>query len=277
MNRLSHSQERILLSLAKYKYLTVSQLVEIGIMSDKRNVSKKVKELRQLKLLQSISYGFTPKIGRVENVNYLTTKGKKLIMEGLGMEEEEIRIPIGRANLFFKDYFHRRSTIDFHIHLNKWTKTNGSHLLFFDTYFDKTGNNRTGKNLRAKTRIEVGTSYVIPDVVFMIELGDLKKELYLLEVCNGKDTLKNLKQIKKHFEAMQAGSVNQHYEFEQPYRLLCVFEYPSMMKALMERIEKDDYFFHMKEHLFFKPIEDVHHSKLINQWQDFSGQEQTII
>lgn len=87
-------------------------------------------------------------------------------MDSYQLESEEIRMPIGRAKLFFKDYFHRKYTIDFHIKLRKWAKKIQIELCFFDTYFDKIGNNRKNKNLKAKTKLDVGNSYLIADAVF---------------------------------------------------------------------------------------------------------------
>lgn len=277
MIQFSQSQERILLALATFKYLTVSQLLELEVMKSKRSVSKKVKELKDRRFIESIAYGFTPKIGRVENVNFLNKKGKEVLMQGLGIEESEIRMPISTKNLFFKDYFHRGSTIDFHIHLHKWTEENDSYLAFFDTYFDKLGNNRTSKNLRAKTKVDIEDGYIIPDGLFLLELPNNEQELYLLEVYYGKDTSRTVKQLTKHVQAMELGSVNEKYKFEKAYRVLSVFEQKSIQEAVMQRMAKDKYFTHFKDHFYFKSLEEIHHSHLMEDWQNFEGEKKAIL
>ncbi len=269
MMKFNFTHENILLALAKYKYLTVSQLTNLGIMKDKRNVSKKVKELRDRGLVKSIAYGFTPKIGRVENVNHLSVKGKNILMDDLEMEEDEIRMPIGRSNTFFKDYFHRRSTIDFHINLENWAGQSEVQVLLFDTYFDKLGNNRRSKNLRAKTKVDLPNGYIIPDAVFMIESVKSEKELYLVEVYNGKDTLRTLKQLKKHAEVISIGSVNEKYDFHSGYRVLSVFEHESMMEAVIERMSEDQYFKNLKAHFLFKSIADLAEGNFMENWFNF--------
>ncbi len=276
MKQFSQAHERILLALAQYKYLTVSQFTELGIMKDKRNVSKKVKELKDNGFIKSIAYGFVPKIGRVENVNFLTPKAKKTIIEGLD-SELTIKIPIGRANLFFKDYFHRTSTIDFQIHLTKRAEANEHHVLFFDTYFDKTGNNRKEKNLRAKTKIDIKEGYMIPDAVFMLESAKLTQSLYLVEVYNGKDTARTIKQITKHTQAVELGSVNEQYRFMEAYRILCVFEHQSMMEAVIGKMAEDQYFSYMKDHFYFKTLASIHHSNFMEQRRQFDRQLTKII
>ena len=277
MIQLSQAEEKILCSLAQYKYLTVSQMTAIGIMKDKRNISKKVKLLRDKGFLKSIAYGFSPGIGRVENVNFLTPKAKKVLLEGLELDASEIRMPIGRTNLFFKDYFHRKYTIDFHIQLVHWTKNHHSSLLLFDTYFDKLGNNRTDKNLRAKTRVDIEQGYLIPDGVFLLEFPDQSKALFLLEVYNGKDTKRVLTQLHKHTQAIELGSVNEKYQYYQGYRILCVFEFASIQEAVMQRMQEDDYFQYMQDHFYFKALDTIQHQTLIENWTDYAGLKQKLI
>jgi len=273
----SQSHERILLALAEYKFLTVSQLTTLGVMSNKRNVSNKVKELRDRGFINSIVYGFVPKFGKIENVNYLMPKGKKVLIEGLGLEEEEIKIPIGRNNHFFKDYYHRKNTIDFHIQLSKSAEQFSYELLFFDTYFDKLGNNRKGEDLRAKTRADLKEGYIIPDGATMIEFADGVKELFLIEIYMGKDTKRTVSQLLKHLSAIALGTVNEKYNYNKGYRVLSVFEHESMMQAVMSRLNTDEYFTHMIEHFFFKTTEDIQAKPLLKEWYNFQQQKSSIV
>ncbi len=60
---LSPSQEKIMLSLARYKYLTTGQMLGLGIMNDRANLNKQILELRYWKnpLVGSASFGVHPK------------------------------------------------------------------------------------------------------------------------------------------------------------------------------------------------------------------------
>lgn len=273
----SQSHENILLSLAEYKFLTVSQLTKLGVMNHRRNVSNKTKELRDRGFINSIVYGFVPKYGKIENVNYLTNKGKKVLMEGLGLEEQEIKIPIGRNNHFFKDYYHRKNTIDFQIQLVQSAEEFNYEVLFFDTYFDKLGNNRKSADLRAKTRADLKEGYIIPDAATMIEFSDGTKELFLIEVYMGKDTKRDVNQLKKHVNAIELGTVNEKYNYSKPYRVLSVFEHKSIMESVMSRLSGDEYFTNMVHHFFFKTIEDIQNRAILREWNNFQQAKSSIV
>lgn len=276
MNRIGHAQERILFALAKYKYLTVSQMRDIGILKDRRNIARKVKELRDQKLVQSTVFGFFPGIGKVDNVNFLGPKAKALLQE-FGLEDEEIRIPIGRQH-YTNDYFHRRYTIDFHILVSQWAEVEGANILFFDTYFDKTGNNRKGKNLRAKTKIDLaGDKYIIPDAVCKIELPDFTHQLFLLEIHNGKDSLRIFNQLKKHIYVLSTGATNEKYEYGQAYHILCVFEHESIMQALMKRMQQANDFMYTTEHFLFKPLSHLKETNIMHGWTNYKGDKVNLV
>lgn len=263
MSRFNSSHEKILVYLSKFKYLTNSQLQTLGVMKSTRKINERKNELQERGLITSVSYWTAPEMWKFEYVHYLVWKGKKLLMEEFGLEDEEIRMPKGKVNRFSKDYFHRKYTIDFHILLWKRTNDTRSELLFFDSYFDKLGNNRVWKNLKAKTKLDAGSSYLIADGIFGLKLFNGKEELYIVEVYNGKDSLRVYKKLKKHAEAIEQGSLNVKYNFQHPYRILCVFQLKSTMKAVMRRMDEDLYFQFMKKHFLFKDLEGMYSNQLI--------------
>lgn len=174
-------------------------------------------------------------------------------------------------------YLHRKYTVDFHILLWKWTKKHRSELLFFDTYFDKLGNNRVGKNLKAKTKLAAGHTHLIADAIFGLQLLNNKQELYAFEVYNGKDSLWVYKKLKTHAESMAQGALNLTYNFHQPYRVLCVFQYQSTMQAVMRRMNEYDYFSYMKKHFLFKDIGSLYRQELSYNWFLLDGKSINMI
>jgi hypothetical protein len=263
-----------LLALAKYKYLTVPQLAVLGKMGNKDNVSRRLKELKDRKLVRGIAYGFTPWIGRVDNVNCLLPKGKRAILEWLALDTSEIRLPSWRSNVYFKDYFHRRDTVDFHINLSKWAERHHSHLLFFHTYFDREKTAWTRGTASTKLAIPIG--HIIPDGAFMLWLPQLWKELFLVEVYRWKDTLRTFRQLQKHAQALVNGSVNEKYSFDKPYRVLCLFQHFSMMQAVISRMEQSPYFSNLSAHFLFKPIESIKWHDLAEKRYAFWGRRKWI-
>jgi hypothetical protein len=59
---LSSSQEKVLISLATYKFLTTGQLLGLGVMSERANLNKQVSELRLWRkpLIGSVTFGVHP-------------------------------------------------------------------------------------------------------------------------------------------------------------------------------------------------------------------------
>lgn len=271
------TQTEILLALARFKFLTTSQLQKIV----PREIAWLRKQIvlianREKALIEKLSFGFHPKHGKLENVFYLTPIGKETLCEILNVEREAVKMPIGNSTLFFKDYNHRRNTIDIHVHLYLWTKTTDFEVVFFDTYFDKIGNNRRDKNLQAKNKISlIDGDYMIPDGVTVISNGETSL-LYLVEMYDGKDTKRVIEQLCKHAQAIALGSPSLKYGFNKSNRVLCVFEFDSNMKAVLNRIKNDAIFSEMTNHFLFKTLENVQKGDFTEGWLNVEGKMKSI-
>ncbi|MGH1433802.1 MAG: hypothetical protein ACRBG0_05000 [Lewinella sp.] len=238
---LSPGQTSILKALARYKFLTTSQMITLRISQRKSNLSVMLKPLKESKraFIGEMKFAFVPSKGRLENFYYLKPKGLKLLLESNIMEGQEVRIPKGRTVMFTQDYFHRKYTIDCHIACDLSAKQEGIQVLEFDRYFDKTGNNRTGKNLQARTKIKIGREYLIADATLLLQKGDVTR-LFAFELYNDRNTKRIIAQLQKHLEGVRDSSLCRNYSIEKGHRVLAVFSYPEVMKAVMERIKNQD-------------------------------------
>ena len=223
---LTPAQTRILLCLARYKFLTTSQMITLGISNRRSNLSVMLKPLKELKrpLIGEIEFGLIPAKGRLENFYYLKPKGAKAIIESKLNNDNEIKIPIGRNVLFTQDYFHRKYTIDCHIAFDLAALENDFEVIEFDRYFDKTGNNRTNRNLQAKTKIVIENEYIIADATMLVQSGNITR-LYAFELYNDKNTKRILQQIKKHMIGIKQSSLCGNYGIEKGHRLICIFSH----------------------------------------------------
>jgi len=270
IHKFTPSQTQILLALATYKFLTISQMQTLGIMKHKPNLSRNLNLLRKegSAFIDKIVFGQHPKKGRLEDMFYLKQKAKRALIQGQMMEEGAIKLPIGRSSMFYKDYFHRKSTINFQIGLHLWLKERKVDILFFETYFDKTGNNRRDKNLQAQTKIDLyNERYLIADAIFMLQTEE-RNYLYCLEVCNGKDTKRIVKQTSQYLEALELGSASEKYKHDKGFRILSVFEHESIKQAVLERISKDARFKGFENFFFFKNLADIEDGKVFEGWLD---------
>lgn len=246
MERLTTLQSNILIQLARYKFLTVSQLYRLGLSKDISWIRTQARELSQAgqPLIDRINFNITPHKGKVENIYFLTKKGKEALIEGMNKEEKSIKVPIGNPTNIYKDYTHRKNTIDFQIEAYLWAETQerGTYIDFFDCYFDKIGNNRTAGNLQAKNKIALeGDDYIIPDAVFLLET-EHRPYLFLFEMYDGRDTKRVIDQVTKHVKAIELGTPSDKYNHPYAHRVILLFEFEEMKNAFLSRTHKDSYF-----------------------------------
>ena len=150
IQRINEKQAKILKSLGRYKYLTYSQMKKLGIDKHTPNLSNLVKELKERRTpyVASIPH----RIG-TEVKHYLTAKGKDLLVDFYGLEEDIIHYPIGKITTDTQDQKHRTSIISIQIEMELQAQIRGLQVLFCDRYFDKVGNNKVDKNLKSKTAV----------------------------------------------------------------------------------------------------------------------------
>lgn len=176
-------QADILDMLAKYKFLTNSQLSRV--------TGKSIGYIRE-QVAHLVKRGYIKayhleKATRTEHVQYLSEAGKQVLLQNHKVFADDIKIPIG-VPLVVRDYQHRKNFIDVQISTFTYAEKNNISIEAFHAYYDKVGNNRTAGNLEAKTKILLwGNDFYMPDGVMITDSkGD--KEMLLIEMYNGKDT-----------------------------------------------------------------------------------------
>lgn len=271
-NLITKIQQNVLVSLARYKYLTMSQMISLKVGTNQYPyLWKQVASLRDRKRALVSCNNFplpSPKKGRVESLYFLTKEGMNQILgNGFVESEEAIKIPKGKT-IAYKDYFHRKFTIDFQIALYQHAEKNEKSVEFFHTYFDKVGDNRINKNLRALTRIDFeGKQFFIPDAVFKIN-----RQFFLFEMYNGKDTKRVLEQLHKHAQALTFRHTHRAYNLDETksYRIILLFEFESAKEALIKRIQEDSSFDMIRSYFFAKSLnESIFETS--NDWNDLNG------
>jgi hypothetical protein len=274
IERLTSVQSNILIELARYKFLTASQLHKLNVGKDIGWIRTQAKELehRSKPFIERITFGIVPREGKLEHVFFLTKQGKDILIEGMNMHPEEIKLPIGNASLFYKDYKHRRNTIDFQIALYKHIEEKEDFRVdFFDCYFDKVGNNRTSGNLEAKNKILIGEDdYIIPDAIFMLSNTE-RKFLFLFEMYDGKDTKRVFEQVRKHARATALGSPSEKYNHQNAHRIILLFEFERMKNAFLERTKNSKYFNDVAALFRCKSIEGMNED-FYRGWQTLKGE-----
>lgn len=263
---LTPSQAKILEHLARYKFLTSSQLIRLGVSNRRSNLSVMLKPLKESKraLVGEMQFAFVPSKGRLENFYYLKPKGKEVLINAGILDERNIKIPKGRSILFTQDYFHRKYTIDCHISCDLSAQKKVLNIKFFDRYFDKVGNNRKNGNLQARTKVDLFNDYIIADGAFLLDNGT-NSRLYAFELYNDNNAKRILGQIQKHIEGIKHSSLCRNYNIEKGHRLLSVFTQSNTKELVMSKI-KDSPF---SRYLLFNQYETVVNDFFCD-WQNLS-------
>ena len=276
---MSESELKIIEALARYKFLTVSQLDFLNILKNKVGLYARLRQLRSGKkpFIKKNAFGIMAGKGRLEDFYFLDKRGKEFLIEDLNYLEHQIKIPKGTSTLFQRDYFHRKRVIDIFLFLDRFLIDNQSHIIFLDYYFDKQGDNRTKKNLNAKNKIEVRETggFFIPDIVTKIKYKN-EPYLFFIEQHNGKDTKKIMKQLFYHLLSIEEGTGAEKYNTEKSQRVLIIFEFENILKATIERLSKISDFKGFEKFFIFKTNEELE-KDFFKNWHTIDKRKVTLI
>lgn len=265
MELVNDIQADILEHLARFTFLSISQLKSLTGMS-LQYVREQVAILGQKKYVKS--YHVEVAKVRAENIFYLTSSAKILLLENNKVFAHDIKLPIG-VPLVVRDYHHRKHFVDLHISFYNYCKKQDITILTFLTYFDKAGNNRRDGNLESLTKISIGDDmFFMPDGIAITEQGDTQT-LYLLEMYNGKDTIRTIAQLAKHAKAISLGSASKKYDIQANPFVLSVFEFESSKQAVIKRLQTNERFKVMSKLFFFASLDDVKRD-FGNAWKDIN-------
>lgn len=259
-------------ALAKYKFLTYSQMTTLGIERHRSNLSTLLKDLREssFPMVKKIPHGMGDEVK-----HYLTEKAVPVLCELCGLEESEIHCPKGTILTDTQDQQHRTRLIDFHIALDLACQKTGTALLFCDRYFDTIGNNKVEKNLKSKTAFQFkSNSSIKPDMVFKLQTAS-QEELFLVELENGRDAKKTVEKCIRHAEAVLSGTVNQRYNFNRGYRVLWILEFDGTLQTVMARLQENPLFQNLKEYFLFRALSEMCSNVFLN-WRNVAGKERKM-
>jgi len=274
MPQLNENQIVALQWLAKYKYLTSSQFVKMGLYKERGYLTNALKRMIDQKKPLIAKQDFNPVTGKVESMYYLTQKGKSFLMEELEYKETEIKVRKGLIPIHFKDYFHRKYTVDFYIQFNRWLNSKNGELTFLNYYFDKSGNNRSknkSKHVTALNRIFLDSSNsFIPDINAKFSL-DNKDYLFLFEQHNGKDTQRLYDQLRIHIDAIAKKAIEKKYHFKKAYKVIIICEYESVKFSVLQRLQQLNGIEHYNNFFLFKTSIELEEDFYSN-WMLISGE-----
>jgi hypothetical protein len=257
MEVINNIQADILENLARFKFLSTTQLKKLT----GKSISYTREQITSLYERKYIKAYHLEKPSKAENIYYLSEHGKDVLLQNDKAFADDIKIPKG-VPLVVRDYVHRKNFIDIHIALYFYLKEKGITIEKFDAYFDKQGNNRTAHNLEAKTKIDIGNNETyMPDGV-MITNNFEEKEMYLIEMYNGKDTGRVVEQLAKHGRAIALGTPAKKYNIQKNPIILSIFEFDSIKQAVIKRLESNPKFAPISNYFYFGYLSEIQEGKV---------------
>jgi hypothetical protein len=279
MYNLTENQMEAIKLLSIFKYLTSSQFVKLGVFKKRAYLTNSLKILLDRKNPLISKHDFNPVNGKLESFYYLTKYGKKYLVNELEYVESKIKVPLGVNQIYIKDYFHRKYTIDFHLAFRQWIESRKGKVEFLNYYFDKAGNNRSkNKNdyVTALNKIQVDkVRSFIPDINAIFVHNDTKY-LFLFEQHNGKDVKRLSDQLHVHLLAIFQDIVSKKFKFNKSNRVAVVCEEKNVKDSIIKRLQNTDDFKNFYNHFIFKTIDELKED-FFNNWTLINGEQVSFI
>ena len=214
---LNDRKAQVLEHLGRFTYLTVNQLVDLGIAPQARNVRDRY--------LRPLTEGRYPLVGfgsfyvsnrPLPRIYYLTKRGVRALAEYWDVVPETIYFPTGKIQ-FTRDYDHRVATVDCLISLYQWTKKQGHEIDFCDTYFQVDGSQRKqGQQLTRRPQVSLEGTTVIPDANFRLNMSDGQQRLFTLELHRQPKTQRIVEQLEVHADIIRHELLAKKYDSSAP-------------------------------------------------------------
>lgn len=268
----------VLTALAKHRYLTVKQMITLGVAKDAGHLRKVLRGFQIVKKdpvtnkliylpkeIGSLDYGTLVGKGRLDIHYYLAKRG------AISLEEEDPeQIPVPyykRVKKAANDYPHKVSTVDFRICLDQWAAKSGQTFSLFLMYFDRSQPDKNGRSYEI-TKIPLEHKNINSDITFMLRDNNGTERLFLFEMANGMDTGRNLKQMQHYARGLDQGSINTHFDYgTKPPRILYVFKERRLMELVQKRACEDPWLKPYQQHFFLKTLEDLDPDTFVDDWQ----------
>ena len=272
-NRVTEIQCRILEELARYFYLTNSQMLHIWVGTVSSNyLWEHLRSLagRKKPLIYSKGYDKpAPLKGRVENLYRLTPRGMEYVINELRYQRDMVKYAKSWNAFPYRDYYHRTWQVSFMIELYKWVERQWLDIPFFHCDFDKFGSNRGGSGiyLTSKTRIDFRGTYMTPDGIFSIIDDNYNESYFVLEYFADRDNKRIMKKLDVHANAMVFRAIHEKYGWpkDKSYKVLSFFRYKASMLAVQEKLKLNPAYQSVADYFLFKSIEE-----LAQEWSDLS-------
>lgn len=265
----SPQQWKVLQALSIYRFLTVEQMLHLGISKNAKSLrDKTLFALRYHKCIHSEKIGsFLP------DVHHLTAHGRRLLSEIEGVEIESA--PSNKRQPFSALFAaHRFAQVDFHIGLRQWVEQRGDAEVLLELQdFIRTSKADT-KKFRPATELTVPSlvNTVIPDGIFAVGLTTGKTAVYMVEIHRSTQSKAVTEQLSRYFEIIKSGIIQQKYGYSVHPIICSVHHQPSVLTSVKARLNRHPGFIHFRRNFVFHSLQGLK-SNFTGGWHFADGKQ----
>lgn len=250
----SPQQWQVFQALRCYRFLTVDQMLRLGISRNPKSLrDKTLFALRHHKCINSEKIGaFLP------DIHHLTKHGQKILTELEGVEPETApankRVP-------FSPIFapHRFAQVDFQIGLRQWVKQRGDADIVLELQDFMTDPNSGTRKPTSATELKTtdNSKAIIPDGTFAVELNVGKLVVYLVEIHRSTHTKAVTTQLERYFDVIKHRTIQQKYGL-QVHPIICsIHRQNSVLNGVKKRLNANSGFELFKRNFVFHTLDDL--------------------
>lgn len=243
----SPQQWKVLQALSLYRFLTVEQMLRLGISQNAKSLrDKTLFALRHHECIQSEKIGsFLP------DVHYLTPKGAALLSE---LEGVKIGPVPGKKKQPFSALFakHRFAQVDFQIGVHQWVDTRGDAEVVLELQ-------DFVRQPKAATELIVPglVNSVIPDVIIAVGLTTGQHAVYLVEIHRATQSKAVAQQLGQYFEVIKSGVIAQSHGIDAHPIICSVHHHPAVLASVKRRLVAHEGFEPFKRNFVFHGLDDL--------------------
>lgn len=272
---LSPLQISILQNLVIFKQLTIPQFAKLNVGSSEQSIRRALQKIykKRKPLVKCVEFKKVSHFGKLSYVYSLSLYGLRCL-EAQRKSKVAINTFTPATPRLTDDYFHRVTTIDFHIYMNAHTLSEDYEVVMCDQYFvvKKIMNSLNSIN---KINLGGGTS-IIPDSIACLKNGDSERWI-MFELHNGLEKSRIKEQLKQHAICLTGLFAHNKYNIAKHryYNILIIFEEPGVMNAVIKDISNEKWYSNVAEFFLCKSKDDMKET-FLNGWTTLSGKEAKI-
>ena len=250
----SPQQWQVLQALNQYRFLTVEQMLRLGISKNAISLrSKTLFALRYHKAIHSVKIGsFLP------DVHFLTKKGADLLssLEGIDVPFSASGKKQNFSALFAR---HRFAQVDFHIGIEEWAHQRGDAetLLALQDFMGESKTGRRKPKPATELHIPDLVHSIIPDGTFAVKLTTGPIALYLVEIHRTTQSKSVTQKLNQYFDVIRSGAVRQKYGYEVNPIVCSVHHQSSVLRSVKSRLMAQPEFAVFKHNFVFHTLDDL--------------------